>query len=65
MTAIAANAPALLRLLPRTALLLALLAGPVLAVPSVLHAGTSPTIDAPTPAKKGIGFVLLVSLRRG
>jgi hypothetical protein len=65
MTAIAANASTFLRLLPRAVLLLTLLAGPVLAVPTVLHAGTSPTIDAPAPVKKGIGFVLLVSLRRG
>ena len=46
-----------LRLLPRAMLILMLFVGPVLAVPMM-------RADADTP-KKGIGFVLLVSLQRG
>jgi hypothetical protein len=60
-----ANISTTLRFLPRMALTAMLLAAPVAAIPTVLKAGTSPTIDAPAPAKKGIGFVLLVSLQRG
>ncbi|RRI05830.1 hypothetical protein EH240_04610 [Mesorhizobium tamadayense] len=53
-----------LRLLPRAMLILMLLAAPVLAVP-MMRADTASIIEAPTPKKAGVGFVLLVSLRRG
>jgi hypothetical protein len=53
-----------LRLLPRAALILVLLAAPVLAVP-MMRADTSATIEAPAPKKSGVGFVLLVALQRG
>lgn len=45
------------------AVLLALLAAPLILVPAV-HAGSKVTIEAPTQAKKGMGLVLLVSLQR-
>lgn len=43
--------------------LLALLMTPMTLM-STVSAGTSATIEAPTQAKKGLGFVLLVSLQR-
>lgn len=64
MNRIAANTLKTLRLLPRAALILTVLAAPVLAVPMMrTHAGS--TIDAPALKKSGVGFVLLVSLQRG
>ncbi|TIP83695.1 MAG: hypothetical protein E5X58_37250, partial [Mesorhizobium sp.] len=44
--------------------ILTVLAAPVLAVPS-MRADAGSTIEAPALKKTGIGFVLLVSLRRG
>ncbi|TIT21399.1 MAG: hypothetical protein E5W81_27945 [Mesorhizobium sp.] len=64
MTHLTANILKTLRLLPRTALILMFLAAPVLAVPT-MRADTGSTIEAPAPRKSGVGFVLLVSLRRG
>jgi uncharacterized membrane protein YadS len=64
MNRIAANTLETLRLLPRAALILMVLAAPVLAVPS-MRADVGATIDAPAMKKSGVGFVLLVSLRRG
>jgi hypothetical protein len=52
-----------LRLLPRTAIMLLLLAAPVLAVPS-MQAARHGTIEAPAMKKTGAGLVLLVSLQR-
>ncbi|TGQ46778.1 hypothetical protein [Mesorhizobium sp. M00.F.Ca.ET.216.01.1.1] len=64
MNRIADNALKILRLLPRAALILMLLAAPVLAVPA-MRADAGSTIEAPALKKSGVGFVLLVSLRRG
>ncbi|AEH89771.1 hypothetical protein [Mesorhizobium opportunistum] len=64
MNRVAANALKTLRLLPRAALILVLLAAPVLAVP-MMRADTGSTIEAPALRKSGVGFVLLVSLQRG
>ncbi|WP_192183472.1 hypothetical protein [Mesorhizobium amorphae] len=64
MNRIAISALNILRLLPRTALILTLLAAPVLAVP-MMRADASSTIEAPALKKNGVGFVLLVSLQRG
>ena len=63
MNAIVANSLNILRLLPRAAVILAVLAAPVLAVPMV-RGDTGATIEAPSLKKKGVGFVLLVSLQR-
>jgi hypothetical protein len=64
MNRIAASTLKTLRLLPRAALILVLLAAPVLAVPT-MRADAGSTIEAPALKKSGVGFVLLVSLRRG
>ncbi|RUT94970.1 hypothetical protein EOD23_33505 [Mesorhizobium sp. USDA-HM6] len=64
MNRIAATTLKTLRLLPRAVLILMLLAAPVLAVP-MMRANTGSIIEAPTPKKAGVGFVLLVSLQRG
>jgi hypothetical protein len=64
MNRINANLRTILRLLPRAAVMLVLLAAPVLAVPS-LQAGNGNTIEAPAMKKTGAGLVLLVSLQRG
>jgi hypothetical protein len=64
MNRITANALKTLRLLPRAALILMLLAAPVLAVPA-MRADAGSTIEAPALKKSGVGFVLLVSLQRG
>lgn len=64
MDRIVANALKTLRLVPRATLILMVLAAPVLAVPS-MRADASSTIEAPALKKTGVGFVLLVSLRRG
>jgi hypothetical protein len=53
-----------LRLLPRTAIMLLLLAAPVLAVPTMQSARHA-TIEAPAMKKTGAGLVLLISLQRG
>jgi hypothetical protein len=53
-----------LQLLPRAAIMLLLLAAPVLAVPTMQSARHG-TIEAPAMKKTGAGLVLLVSLRRG
>jgi hypothetical protein len=54
---------ATLRSLVRAGVLFALLLAPIALVPHV-NAGNRVTIEAPTPAKKGMGLVLLVSLQR-
>ncbi|CCV05912.1 conserved exported hypothetical protein [Mesorhizobium metallidurans STM 2683] len=64
MNRIVANALKTLRLLPRAALILTVLSAPVLAVPT-MRADAGSTIEAPAMKKNGVGFVLLVSLRRG
>ncbi|WP_419696567.1 hypothetical protein ACN2CC_13385 [Mesorhizobium muleiense] len=64
MDRIAANARKTLRLVPRATLILMVLAAPVLAVPT-MRAGAGSTIEAPALKKTGVGFVLLISLRRG
>jgi hypothetical protein len=64
MIRINANLRTILRLLPRTAVMLLLLAAPVLAVPGI-NSGSGATIEAPALQKTGAGFVLLMSLRRG
>ncbi|RVB03816.1 hypothetical protein EN912_07660 [Mesorhizobium sp. M7A.F.Ca.CA.004.02.1.1] len=50
--------------MPRAALILTVLAAPVLAVP-MMRTDAGSTIDAPALKKSGVGFVLLVSLQRG
>lgn len=50
--------------MPRATLILTVLAAPVLAVPT-MRADAGSTIEAPALKKNGVGFVLLVSLRRG
>ncbi|MGX9179574.1 hypothetical protein [Mesorhizobium sp. BHbdii] len=62
MNRIVANALKALRLVPRATLILTVLAAPVLAVPT-MRADAGSTIEA--LKKNGVGFVLLVSLRRG
>ncbi|MCF6118478.1 hypothetical protein L2449_16490 [Mesorhizobium muleiense] len=64
MDRIVANALKTLRLVPRATLILMVLAAPVLAVPS-MRADAGSTIEPPALKKTGVGFVLLVSLRRG
>jgi hypothetical protein len=64
MNRIAASALKILRLLPRAALILSLLAAPVLALP-MMRTNAGSTIEAPALKKNGVGFVLLVSLQRG
>ncbi len=64
MNKIAASSAKILRLLPRAALILAMLAAPVLAVPAA-RGSTATTIEAPALKKSGAGFVLLMSLQRG
>ncbi|RWM19259.1 MAG: hypothetical protein E5X53_19800 [Mesorhizobium sp.] len=64
MNRIVANALKILRVVPRATLILMVLAAPVLAVPT-MRAAPGSTIEAPALKKNGIGFVLLVSLRRG
>jgi hypothetical protein len=64
MTLFAAQTLTVLRLLPRAALITLLLAAPVLAVP-MARGEIGTTIDAPKMKKKGMGFVLMVSLQRG
>ncbi|SIT58863.1 conserved hypothetical protein [Mesorhizobium prunaredense] len=64
MNRIVANVLKTLRVLPRAALILTVLAAPVLAVPT-MRADAVSTIEAPALKKTGVGFVLLVSLRRG
>lgn len=53
-----------LKLLSRAALLLAMLAAPVLAMP-MMRADSGHTIEAPASKNSGVGFVLMVSLQRG
>ena len=55
---------AILTALPRMALILLLMAVPVLGV-SAVRADNGATIEAPTLKKSGAGLVLLVSLQRG
>jgi hypothetical protein len=56
----------ILRRLPRAAAIVLVLWSPLLAMHSVRAADKGGiTIEAPAPAKKGVGFVLLVSLQRG
>lgn len=64
MNAITENSLSFLRILPRALLILTMLAAPVLAVP-MMRADMGQTIEAPSLKKKGMGFVLLVSLQRG
>jgi hypothetical protein len=64
MNRIVANTLKTLRLVPRATLILMVLAAPVLAVPT-MRADRGSTIEAPALKKNGVGFVLLVSLRRG
>jgi hypothetical protein len=64
MNRIVATALKTLRLVPRATLILMVLAAPVLAVPT-MRADAGSTIEAPALRKSGVGFVLLISLRRG
>ncbi|RWB94899.1 hypothetical protein [Mesorhizobium sp.] len=64
MDRIVANALKTLRLVPRATLILMVLAAPVLAVPT-MRTDAGSMIEAPALKKTGVGFVLLVSLRRG
>ena len=64
MTSIPAKFKTMAHFLPRTAALLLLLTGPVIALPSLQSDGGG-VIEAPVMKKNGAGFVLLVSLRRG
>ena len=57
------HSTATLRSLIRAGVLFALLLAPIALVPHV-NAGNRVTIEAPIPAKKGMGLVLLVSLQR-
>ena len=58
------HAISLLRLLPRTLLVMLAVAAPVLAMP-VIQGADGKVIEAPTMKRTGAGFVLLVSLQRG
>lgn len=49
---------------PRALILVLALAAPVLAAPAALGEAPRSVIEAPRPAKTGMGFVLLMSLRR-
>jgi len=53
----------MVRIALRAALILLVLAAPVLAVPQ-LRGDAGNTIEAPAARKNGVGFVLLVSLQR-
>ncbi len=64
MNRVTPNLWTVLRLLPRTILMLMVLAAPVLAVP-MMQGDNGATIEGPALKKKGAGFVLLVSLQRG
>ncbi|QPC87245.1 hypothetical protein GA830_11220 [Mesorhizobium sp. NBSH29] len=55
----------ILRHLPRAMAILLVLWSPLYAMQSVRSADNVSTIEAPTPKKSGMGFVLLVSLQRG
>lgn len=52
-----------LRVLSRAFVILAVMASPLAAITSI-QAGQSVTIEAPSLKKKGVGFVLLMSLQR-
>jgi hypothetical protein len=54
----------MLRHLPSAIAIMLVLWSPLLAMQSV-RADTGATIEAPAQKKKGMGFVLLVSLQRG
>jgi len=64
MTRFAAATLKALRLLPRAALLVAVLVAPVVAMP-LGNGNPGTTIEAPGLKKTGTGFVLLMSLQRG
>jgi hypothetical protein len=64
MLRFAAKTLTILPLLTRTALVSALLAAPVLAVPAI-GGDRSLQLEAPALKKSGAGLVLLVSLQRG
>lgn len=51
-------------LLVRAFAIVLVLSAPVLAVPALGGSDITHTIEAPAPAKSGLGFVLLVSLQR-
>ena len=63
MTSKIAQTLTVLRLLPKAAIMMLVLAAPVLALPS-LRDDIGSTIEAPQQKKTGVGFVLLVSLQR-
>ncbi|MCA0277396.1 MAG: hypothetical protein LCH86_15480 [Proteobacteria bacterium] len=63
MTRPASHIANMLRIALRAALILLVLAAPVLAVPQ-LRGDAGNTIEAPAARKNGVGFVLLVSLQR-
>jgi hypothetical protein len=54
----------ILRMTARAGLLFALLAAPIVLVPTV-KTGNQVTIEQPVQAKKGLGLVLLIALQRG
>lgn len=54
----------IVRMLPRALAVVMALAAPMLAVSS-LQAGSQTIIEAPGMKNTGVGFVLMVSLRRG
>lgn len=64
MKTMLANSMKTLRLLPKAALLTALIAAPLLAVPAARGDIGMVTIDAPASKKSGAGLVILVSLQR-
>jgi hypothetical protein len=51
-------------LIARAIAIVLVLSAPVLAVPSLAGNQSGSVIEAPAPAKTGMGFVLLVSLQR-
>jgi hypothetical protein len=65
MNRLAATTLKTLKLLPRAALLVAVLAAPVLAMPAAAGGDQVAVIEAPGLKKMGAGFVILMSLQRG
>lgn len=51
-------------LVARALAIVLVLSAPVLAVPALGGSDATRVIEAPAPAKSGLGFVLLVSLQR-
>ena len=64
MNAITLSFRSLPALMARALAIVLVLSAPVLAVPAMGGSDLTHIIEAPTPPKSGLGFVLLVSLQR-